>query len=363
MARIVIRNLAKTYGRVQAVADFSLEVANGEFVSLLGPSGCGKTSTLRMVAGLEVPTGGEILIGDRPVSVPAQGILVAPEARRLGMVFQSYAVWPHMTVRENVAFPLRMLRVPPGEREERTAAVLGLVKLDGYGLRYPHELSGGQQQRVALARALVMEPEGLLLDEPLSNLDAKLREEMRFEIRELQARTRVTVLYVTHDQAEAMVLSDRVVVMDAGRTQQVGSPADIYLRPATPFLAGFVGLTNLLRGTVARREGRGCTVILDGGDAETVLLCEGIQDLARATLVSLRPEDIEVATVGPGIPGTVLGTAFLGDRVDCRIRLGNQEARAYAPARTDLAPGRAVWLRCGHAIAFPAGTSGAATTP
>ena len=250
MAEVRIEHVFKRFGAVTAVNDFDLVVKDGEFVSILGPSGCGKTTTLRMIAGFERATEGEIYIGDHCVSSSVKGSFAPPEKRDIGMVFQSYAVWPHMTVAENVGYPLKIQKVDKKEREERVQKMLELVHLGEYSKRYPHQLSGGQQQRVALARALVAQPGLLLLDEPLSNLDAKLRESMRFEILAIQKELGITVVYVTHDQGEAMAMSDRVVVMSAGVVQQIGAPHEIYTKPANKMVADFIGLVNFIDGEV-----------------------------------------------------------------------------------------------------------------
>lgn len=242
MARVVIEGLTKRFGRIVAVQDFSLEVAEGELVSLLGPSGCGKTTVLRCIAGFERPDAGRILVDDRVLND------VPPERRGIGMVFQTYALFPHMTVAENIAFSLMIRGRPREERERIVKQMVALVHLEGMEDRYPHQLSGGQRQRVALARALAMRPQVLLLDEPLSALDAKIREELRGEIRRIQKTLGITTLYVTHDQEEALAISDRVVVMNVGRIEQVGTPFEIYNTPRTPFVATFVGTMNLLPG-------------------------------------------------------------------------------------------------------------------
>src|SRR5262245_33184553 len=244
MPGVAIAGLTKRYGDVGAVVGLDLTVRPGELVALLGPSGCGKTTTLRLVAGFIAPDGGEIRVGDRVLSSPT--MVIPPERRRMAMIFQSYALWPHMTVTQNVAYGLRFAGVPRPERERRVEAMLQVVQLGGYGARYPGELSGGQQQRVAVARALVVEPEILLLDEPLSNLDASLREEMRFEIRRLHEQFGITTLYVTHDQAEAMVISDRVAVLQTGRVVQIGTAEELFETPRTRFVAEFIGKTNLI---------------------------------------------------------------------------------------------------------------------
>src|SRR5437870_11680906 len=253
MPGVILKALTKRYGDVGAVDGLSLEIKPGELLALLGPSGCGKTTTLRLVAGFLAPEAGEIWVGDRCLSTPTS--VVPPERRRMAMIFQSYALWPHMTVAQNVACGLRFKPgLSRGDREARVREMLRSVQLAGYEGRYPGELSGGQQQRVAVARALVVEPEILLLDEPLANLDANLREEMRFEIRRLHEAFGITTLYVTHDQAEAMVISDRVAVLHRGRVEQVGTAQDLFRRPSTRFVAAFIGRTNLLDGTAERSD-------------------------------------------------------------------------------------------------------------
>ena len=254
MSELVLENVSRAFGGFIAVAGIDLRIAAGEFVTLLGPSGCGKTTTLRMVAGLEESTGGRISIGARVVNDPAKNIHLPPDRRRLGMVFQSYAIWPHMRVFDNVAYPLRVRRRPEAEIRQRVEKALTLVEMDHFADRPAPALSGGQQQRVAIARALVFEPEVLLLDEPLSNLDARLRAQMGDEFRSLQKRLGITTLYVTHDQDEAMALSDRVVLMRSGKILQVGPPQDIYQRPNSEVVAAFFGAPNLLDATVTTVE-------------------------------------------------------------------------------------------------------------
>jgi len=322
MPGVTIKGLTKRYGDVAAVEGLDLRVQPGELVALLGPSGCGKTTTLRLVAGFLKPEAGEIWVGERCLSSPVT--VIPPERRRMAMIFQSYALWPHMTVAQNIAYGLRFNGVPKGERERRVAEMLKAVQLDGYGSRYPGELSGGQQQRVAVARALVVEPEILLLDEPLSNLDANLREEMRFEIRRLHETFAITTLYVTHDQAEAMVISDRVAVLQRGRVVQIGTAEELFEHPRTRFVAEFIGKTNLVDGLA---EGPG-----------TVTRGRLRLDVASADLkpgapvvVSIRPHHIELhpATVSgpPGaaggnfLMGTVVRASYLGDAVDYQVQL------------------------------------------
>ena len=239
MSRIVLRSIERRFGDFHAVRSLDLEVAEGELMTLLGPSGCGKTTTLRMIAGLETPTAGRIELAGRTINDTAAGIAVPPERRGIGMVFQSYAVWPHMTVARNIDYPLRIRNMARDERERRLARTLALVQLEGQEQTYPHQLSGGQQQRVALARGLIMEPDVMLLDEPLSNLDAKLRRGMRREIREIQRSLGMTMLYVTHDREEAEEISDRMAIMIAGRLAQVATPAEIRSRPADDDVRAF----------------------------------------------------------------------------------------------------------------------------
>jgi iron(III) transport system ATP-binding protein len=240
MSQLTLQNISKSFDTFVAVQDFSLQVAHGEFVSLLGPSGCGKTTTLRMIAGLEKPTNGKITLGEKIFADLGNGVYMPPEKRNIGMVFQSYAIWPHKNVFENIAYPLRIKKLPKTEIKEHVQKSLALVKLDGLADRMPNQLSGGQQQRVALARGLIMAPSILLLDEPLSNLDAKLRLQMRDEIKELSKRVGVTMIYVTHDQSEAMALSDRVVVMSDGHVLQVGTPEEVRNNPADAFVRDFI---------------------------------------------------------------------------------------------------------------------------
>jgi len=284
MAEIDVRGVSMRYKDTTAVDDLSLHIKDREFVALLGPSGCGKTTTLRMLAGFIRPDSGQILIDGKDVTD------VPPERRPTAMVFQSYALWPHMTVADNIAFGLRLRRLPKTEVEDRTGRMLEVVGLPGVMKRYPSQLSGGQQQRVALARALVLGPKILLLDEPLSNLDAKLRVRMRDEIRRIQQELQITTVYVTHDQEEALTMADRIAVMNKGILQQVGDALDIYDRPATAFVADFIGSSNLLSGTL--RLG-GASAFAQVGEARVPVEADGLPDGAAVT-VSARPEDMEV---------------------------------------------------------------------
>ena len=284
MAEVELRGVSKAYKDTTAVDDLSLGIKDREFVALLGPSGCGKTTTLRMLAGFIRPDSGQILVDGKDITD------VPPERRPTAMVFQSYALWPHMTVADNIAFGLRLRRLPKAEVDERTTRMLTVVGLPGVTKRYPSQLSGGQQQRVALARALVLGPKILLLDEPLSNLDAKLRVRMRDEIRRIQQELQITTVYVTHDQEEALTMADRIAVMNRGVLQQVGDALDIYDRPATAFVADFIGSSNLLTGTLRLA---GARPVAQVGDARIPVEADGLADGAAVT-VSARPEDMEV---------------------------------------------------------------------
>lgn len=358
-----IVHLNKHFGAERAVNDLSLSVAQGEFVTLLGPSGCGKTTTLRCIAGLERPDGGEIRIGDQVVVSPERNIYLYPEQRDIGMVFQSYAVWPHMTVFENVAYGLRVRRASGDVVKKRTSRALELVGLDHLADRYATRLSGGQRQRVALARAIVYEPRIVLFDEPLSNLDAKLREQMRIELVRLQREVGITSIYVTHDQSEALVMSDRVVVMDRGVIQQIGDPESIYGRPANSFVANFIGVANLMEGSLLDRNGEACTVEvpLGRGAAPVRLKAAGGEGIARGqrVILSLRPEDVLLHTHEPAdidaanvLKGEVIDTVYLGNFLQCRARLGGHEMNVQIDHFKRLDPGQPIFLsfRPEHAL-------------
>jgi len=319
MLGVTIKGLTKRYGDVAAVRGLDLQVKPGELVALLGPSGCGKTTTLRLVAGFLEPEAGEIWVGDRCLSSPT--MVVPPERRRMAMIFQSYALWPHMTVARNVAYGLRWGGIAKADRERRIKDILRVVQLEGYGSRYPGELSGGQQQRVAVARALVVEPEILLLDEPLSNLDANLREEMRFEIRRLHETFGITTLYVTHDQAEAMVISDRVAVLQTGRVVQIGTAEELFETPRTRFVAEFIGKTNLIDAVAEDSEHvhRG---------SFRLRLAESSLSPGTPVVVSIRPHQIEISPeggssgAGPNaFAGIVRRASYLGDAVDYQVEI------------------------------------------
>jgi iron(III) transport system ATP-binding protein len=367
-----VRNLVKTFsaakgesrGRVHAVDDVSIDVDEGELFTLLGPSGCGKTTTLRCIAGLEMPDQGEIRVGSRTFFSSTQRVRVPANERGLGMVFQSYAIWPHMNVHKNVAFPLevlpRRLRPPRAKIRERVERSLSVVKLDQLASRQATDLSGGQQQRLALARALVMEPPLLLLDEPLSNLDAKLRDEMRFELKRLQRELGITGVYVTHDQVEALAMSSTVAVMRDGKIEQVGRPRDVYERPSSRFVADFIGTSNFLDGVVEAREGSRYRVKTDAG----VLIVPSDADFApgAAVVVAARPEHIELTPgangVGPNVwNGRVEVRSFLGEVVDHVVSVGTHELRARCNSKISIPPPTNVTVRF-HEEAFsliPAG--------
>jgi iron(III) transport system ATP-binding protein len=330
---------------VKAAQDVSFTVPEGKLFTLLGPSGCGKTTTLRSIAGLERPRLGEIAVKDRVVFSSSKGVFVTPNRRGFGMVFQSYAIWPHMNVFENTAFPLQVgeRKFSRQEMRDKVMKVLTAVQLDHLADREATKLSGGQQQRLALARALVMEPQPLLLDEPLSNLDAKLREKMRFELKRLQRELGITTVYVTHDQAEALALSHEIAVMDQGRIQQVGSPRDIYERPMSPFVADFVGSTNFLDGAVLGPDGNDgrYRVRTEIGDV-TVLASESLKAEDKV-LVSVRPEDVGLVEAKPAAgvniwEGTVDQKVFLGEVVDFQVKLGNRAllSRQHPSLRTPI---------------------------
>jgi ABC-type Fe3+/spermidine/putrescine transport system ATPase subunit len=350
-----LEDVTKRFGDVEAVRDLTLDIERGEFFTLLGPSGCGKTTTLRIVAGLERPDAGAVYFEERPIVVVSQKLFVPAHKRNVGMVFQSYAIWPHMTVEENVAYPLKLRHVPSREARERVARALDLVGLTGLEKRPAPFLSGGQQQRVALARALVYEPSLLLLDEPFSNLDTKLREQMRIEVKLLQARLRVTVLFVTHDQVEALSLSNRIAVMEAGRVAQVGSPRDLYEQPATAFVRDFLGRTVLLRGVVQATNTAGQVAVAVDGAPDCVVFgrtyaTEGLA-VGRAVYLAMRPEDTDVlaaddarATAG-AVAGTVEAALFVGERTEYRVKLHAQgSVLAYGKRGEALGEGRDVRL-------------------
>ncbi len=356
---------------VMAARDVTFEVPEGEMFTLLGPSGCGKTTTLRSIAGLERPNAGEIVADGRTVFSSDRRVFVAPNRRGFGMVFQSYAIWPHMTVFDNVAFALEVERgLTRAHIRERVMEVLSVVALNELAGRRATRLSGGQQQRLALARALVKAPRLLLLDEPLSNLDAKLRERMRFELKRLQRELGLTTVYVTHDQSEALALSHQIAVMNEGRIVQIGRPRDIYSRPQSRFVADFVGTTNFLEGRV---EGPVQGPVQGGGLFRLATPCgplvvaasEPLATGAEATF-SVRPETIGVTATRPDAAnvwqGTVENRAFLGDTQDLQVKVGTAVLQARVAASLEMDAGSTVFLtidpaRCTH-VADPGGTPG-----
>ncbi len=357
MPEIHLTKLTKRFGSFTAVHPSDLSARDGEMLTLLGPSGCGKTTTLRMVAGLEEPSGGSIRIGENTIYDSSRNIDVPSENRGLGMVFQSYAIWPHMTVAENVAYPLRMRRVPKAQIAEKVRDVLDLVGMSGYGEKSATKLSGGQQQRVALARALVFQPQILLLDEPLSNLDAKLREHMRFELRMMQQRVRLTALFVTHDQDEALTLSDRLVVMNQGRIEQIGTPEDIYERPATRFVAEFIGKGNMIE-LADPYEVVGAEAAFDLPTFDASVRISLPRDSVRSAppdvetasgrpaCLFIRPEKIAMLAqqMSPGdglvhLPGRISGRAYSGDHHEYLVALNpatSIKVKATGGSRWDI---------------------------
>ena len=364
---IEVNALVKTFGDgdnagVKAVNDISFTVEEGRFYTLLGPSGCGKTTTLRCIAGLERADGGEIVVAGNKVFSASDGTYVPAYRRPIGMVFQSYAIWPHLTVFENVAFPLRVGKQRLGAEEirKKVRGALEQVELGGYEERMATQLSGGQQQRLALARALVREPKVLLLDEPLSNLDAKLRERMRVELRELQRRLRITTLYVTHDQIEALSMSNVIAVMSAGVIVQEGAPREIYLQPKTKFVANFIGSTNQINGQVSKVSGEGTGVVqTDAGD----VCCGLLPGLTQGTkvIVMVRPESVVLHKKKPLaneniIEGKVGAAMFLGEYVDCTVEFGRNVLQTHQHYTLQFRRGDPVWveLPAGECMALPA---------
>jgi iron(III) transport system ATP-binding protein len=341
VASVELRGLTKRYGDVAVVDDVSLTVEHGQLVCLLGPSGCGKTTTLRLIAGFVEPSGGEVRVGDKLLSSRAGS--VPPERRNMSMIFQSYALWPHMTVAENIIYGLKLRKLDRATIASKLDAILATTRLAPLAERYPGELSGGQQQRVALARALIVEPETLLLDEPLSNLDANLREEMRFEVRRLHDTYRYTTVYVTHDQSEAMTTADLIAVMNAGKIEQAGSPEAIYELPRSEFVARFIGSSNVVKGK-ARDEAH---IDLTG----VPLRCVGAKlKIGSDAAVSIRPHDIKISVNRPRqaenvVAGTVTRQVFLGGSRDYMIETKDgTQLRVITGAGENIAQGSAVFL-------------------
>jgi iron(III) transport system ATP-binding protein len=363
---IEIKSLTKIYedgasAGVKAVNDISFNVEDGRFYTLLGPSGCGKTTTLRCIAGLEKANGGEIVVAGHKVYSASDGTFVPAYRRPIGMVFQSYAIWPHMTVFENVAFPLRVgkQRVGNAEVKKKVETALAQVELASYQDRMATQLSGGQQQRLALARALVREPQVLLLDEPLSNLDAKLRERMRFELRELQRRLRITTLYVTHDQIEALSMSNVIAVMNSGVIAQEGTPREIYLQPKSQFVANFIGSTNQLPGEITKIEGDSALVKTNDGEL-TCSLLDGL-NVGSKVVVVVRPESVNLHQQKPAVcanllEGKIGAAMFLGEYLDCTVELGQNMLQTHQRYSLQVRRGDPVWveLPAGECMALPA---------
>ena len=350
MGHIEIRQLSKAYGGVDALIDLDLTVEDGEFVTLLGPSGCGKTTTLNLLAGFLEPDGGSITIDGRLVSAP--GRRVEPEARGMGMVFQSYALWPHKSVFANVAYGLQRQRLGRAAIRTRVAEMLDVVGLSGYGDRYPDQLSGGQQQRVALARSLITQPAILLLDEPLSNLDAKLRESMRSEVQRIQRQLRTTFVYVTHDQVEAMSMSDRVAVLDKGRLRQYAPPREIYLDPANAFVVDFMGLVNFLPATATTDATDGSVTVRLSADPQCDLsgkVAPGTGEIRAGdrVMVGARPETLGVVegrTEAPHVVGAVKRSMLLGNITQHFVEVGDQTLRVQTDHTVTVEPGAEVVL-------------------
>lgn len=346
-----VKSLVKYFGNDRAVDDISFSVPRGGFVTLLGPSGCGKSTTLMSIAGLHRINSGEIRVGDTMYTSTITGEFLPPERRDIGMVFQSYAIWPHMTVTQNVAYPLEIRNMEKAEIDDRVADVLRLVGLTDMADKMATQLSGGQQQRAALARAIVSRPKLLLFDEPLSNLDLKLREQMRVEIKRIQKEVNITAVFVTHDQAEALVMSDEIIVMSKGLIQQRGGPLDIYARPVNRYVSDFIGVANLIDGRIVRviEGGRGEIEIERGGERIRLpcQLGEGLEEGAPAALC-VRPENVKALRQhngGPRLEGEVIASIFLGNCLDCRVQWGEFEWKVLAHPRERLRRGERVYIQ------------------
>jgi len=368
MRGVRVANLVKKYGETVAVDDLTMDFEKGTLTTLLGPSGCGKTSTLRCIAGFEKPEKGEISIGD--ATVYSEGVNVPPEKRLVGMVFQSYAIWPHMTVFDNIAFPLKIRHASQQETEEKVRKVMELVRLTGLKDRAATQVSGGQQQRIALARALVFDPEVLLLDEPLSNLDTSLRDIVRVEVRRIQQSLGITTIYVTHDQGEALSISDKVVVMRAGRAMAVGTPKEVYSKPTNDFVASFVGRANLIAGTLSELAGRLALVDTDVGSVSCGLQEGSTLKEGDRVAVSIKPENVVVEPAngegsGPNaFEGSVEFTSYLGAFSEVGVSLGKggagQRVKAVKPSEgLALADGQKVRVTFPpqYCAVLPAGTA------
>lgn len=351
MNQIILRNVTKrfatkTLGDIVAVDNFNLEVEEGECFSFLGPSGCGKSTTLRMISGFEDLSDGEIELCGRPVSVKNKNLYIPPEERGLGMVFQAFAVWPHMNVFENVIFPLRLQKMNRTDADKRAREALRLTSLEGLEKVFPSDLSGGQQQRIALARAIVTQPKVLLLDEPLSNLDPKLRETMRFEIKELQRRFNFTIIFVTHDQSEAMAISDRMMVCDMGKIMQIGTPETLYNRPLNRFVHSFLGESTFLH--VIIRDGK----VFAEGDMSQPLNLLPPPDAMERMIVAARPNSITLTAEG-GYQTHVEKRIFLTDRTEYLVPVGNQKLKVQTPHRISFKQGESCCIRLADPMWYP----------
>jgi iron(III) transport system ATP-binding protein len=349
-AYLEVQNLVKWFGNDRAVDDISFGIPKGSFLTLLGPSGCGKTTTLMSIAGLHSIDGGRIRVGDAIFTSPKEGLFMPPEKRDIGMVFQSYAIWPHMTVAQNVAYPLEIRNVERSEIDDRVAAVLKLVGLTDWANSLATNLSGGQQQRASLARAIVSNPRLLLFDEPLSNLDLKLRETMRVELKRIQSEVGITSIYVTHDQSEALVMSDEIIVMSKGKIEQRGGPVEIYSKPVNEYVSNFIGVANLMKGKVLEAsDGKGRVEVEQGGQKITVpcMIGPGIGAGDDAVL-SVRPENVHAVRENSAdvkLEGEVTLAIFLGSYVDCRVQWGDFEWKVIAHPRARLRAGEKVYLQ------------------
>lgn len=353
MTDLLLSNLSRRYGTVNAIDNINLEVAAGEFLTLLGPSGCGKSTTLAAIAGLDQPTAGRIDFQGRTLFDADRNLWLPPEDRGFGVVFQSYALWPHMSVEKNVALPLRLRKVPSAELEQRVAQALELVGLSAYAKRYPGELSGGQQQRVALARAVVFRPPLLLLDEPLSNLDAQLRQDARIWLKSIQRELGLTAIYVTHDQEEALSMSDRIVVMRGGKIIQLGTPEQIYEHPVHPFAATFIGSANLLRGAhVTSGTGNVLGVTLSDGQQLRGTAPHPLKQ-GEQVEIAIRPQNIHLSEVeGASCLKVVFGAAnYLGDHFEQQLFLGGETLRVFTAQAVPEGEGN-LWVSEQHALLF-----------
>lgn len=352
MDQVVLNNVTKnfttkTLGTVTAVDNFSLSIKEGEVFSFLGPSGCGKTTTLRMIAGFEDLSEGEIYLEGKAVSVRNKNLYVPPEKRGLGMVFQSFAVWPHMNIYDNVAFPLKVRKLGKAETEKQVKRALAHTSLSGMENAYPSDLSGGQQQRIALARAIVTNPKVMLLDEPLSNLDPQLRESMRFEIKELSQNLGLTVVFVTHDQAEAMAISDRILVMDMGKIMQVGTPTELYNRPNSRFVHDFLGESTFTRVKIS--NGKAYAL----GDNTQAIPAELPEKYDENMLMATRPNFLTLNKTGNGFKTKVEKRIFLTSYIEYLVRVGEDLVKVQTPHRVEFSEGEECYLELSHVMWYP----------